>query len=401
MTSIAPAFLDPTPAEALDGVAPLHAAAPTTVEEIADLVRWARAERIALVPAGGGTERPFGNLLSASRWVSLRSEGRAGIVSFERADMVATVRPGTTLAQLQAELGEAGQFYPNDSPLPERATIGGIVAANRQGLLRPLYGTPRDRVLGLGVVTGEGVAIRGGGRTVKNVAGYDMCKLFTGSRGALGYLTEVTLRCDPLPAARLHVVYRAADIRQAVQGGLAIHMAHLQPAYLVAANRPYPLLAIGIWGAQATVDWQAARIAEELKAAGLEPADGGPSPQDLANRTCPSAIDAPMAGRAAVPVAKLLDIVARLEGSGAALDVQVANGIIHFALDTAFWANLEGIAGLLPRSANLAWTRLPAELKRDIDVWGGIRSAAHLMRGIKDALDPDGVFAPGRVAGRL
>lgn len=396
-----PVLLAPAPAEALDGSAPEFAAAPTTVEEIVDLVRWARQNHVALVPQGGGTERPVGNLLTASRWVSLRSEGRPGIVSFEREDTVVTVRPGARLSELQAALGEAHQFLPNDSPAPERATIGGIVACNRQGLFKALYGAPRDRVLGLTVVTGEGVVVRGGGRTVKNVAGYDLCKLFTGSRGSLGFIVEMTLRSEPIPPARLHLVYAAPSTCAAVRACLDIHAAHLQPAGMAATSYPAPLVAIELLGPEATVAWQQREIDARLRSAGLEPREDGPTHRELVDRLCPDTMASPMAGRAATPVGELLDAVTSLEQLGASLDVHVPNGIVYFAFSAAAQELRDAAQVALPRSANLRWTRLPVEMKRGFDVFGGVRSGFALMRGIKDALDPDGVFSPGRFAGRL
>ena len=391
----------PAPDEVIDGSAPLFAVSPTTLDEAVDLIRWARAERVALVPCGGGTERPVGNRLATSRWVSLRTDGLTGIVWFARADTVVSVRPGTRLSELQAALAEADQFLPNDSPRPERATVGGIVACNRQGLLRPLYGTPRDRVLGMTVVTGEGVVVRAGGRTVKNVAGYDLCKLFTGSRGSLGLIAEIILRSDPLPESRLHLVYRAPSLRRAIEACMQVHGAHLQPAYMAIASRPSPLVAVGLLGRRATVDWQKEQIEDRFAALDLAPIQDGPSPSDLCDRTCPDTMDAPIAGRVAVPVGDLLQTALRLEEMGAAVDLHIPNGIVYFAFGSEDPALPNAVAARLPQVANLRWIRLPLCLKGEVDVFGGIRSGLELMRGIKAALDPDRVFSPGRFAGRL
>src|SRR6059036_2371118 len=121
------------------------------------------------------------------------------VIEHDHANLTATVQSGITLSDLQASLGPQKQFVPIEAPFPDRATVGGAIASNLNGPRRSYYGSVRDLVIGMRVVLASGEQIKAGGKVVKNVAGYDMCKLFVGSLGTLGMITEVTLRLTPLP----------------------------------------------------------------------------------------------------------------------------------------------------------------------------------------------------------
>src|SRR5207247_3149711 len=121
------------------------------------------------------------------------------LVDYQPDDMTVTVQAAITLGSLAKRLSERGQFLPLDPPVPQRATPGGTVAAAASGPLRAAYGTPRDWLIGARVIDGEGQEVRPGGRVVKNVAGYDLCKLYTGSLGTLGVLAELTFKVMPRP----------------------------------------------------------------------------------------------------------------------------------------------------------------------------------------------------------
>src|SRR5205085_10716071 len=128
------------------------------------------------------------------------------------------------------------QFVPLDAPLPERATLGGLVSTNAAGLWRPTYGTPRDLLIGLRVVMTRGESIKGGGRVVKNVAGYDVCKLFTGAWGTLGVLTELSFKVRPLPETVRTLAWEAPDLVTAAHIGLSLHHTRLAATFLLATN---------------------------------------------------------------------------------------------------------------------------------------------------------------------
>ena len=151
-----------------------------------------------MTPWGGGTAMRIGNLPDrVGIIIELSKLNR--VVEHDHANLTATMQSGITLAASQKFTAAERQFVPFDAPYPERSTIGGIVAANLNGARRGCYGSVRDLVIGMKVALPTGEQIKAGGKVVKNVAGYDMCKLFVGSLGTLGIITEVTMRMTPIP----------------------------------------------------------------------------------------------------------------------------------------------------------------------------------------------------------
>ncbi len=147
---------------------------------------------------GGRTQWEVGGLPAAG---VREATPPAGVVSHLPAEMIVRVRAGTAVGVLRDTLAEAGQMVPIDPQLPERATVGGVLAVGRSGLRRLRYGPVRDTVLEMRFVTAEGRLVTAGGPVVKNVTGFDLCRLLVGSLGTLGLVAEVVLRCQPLPAA--------------------------------------------------------------------------------------------------------------------------------------------------------------------------------------------------------
>ncbi len=169
--------------------------------ELIDEVRAALAARTPLRIRGGDTKAFLGRQIDARE---LDTRGHRGIVSYDPTELVITARAGTTLEELEAVLGEAGQMLPCEPPtFGGQASIGGMVAAGLSGPRRPWAGAVRDFVLGCRIVTGQGKHLRFGGEVMKNVAGYDVSRLLAGSFGCLGLITEVSLKVLPKPRAVL------------------------------------------------------------------------------------------------------------------------------------------------------------------------------------------------------
>jgi len=396
---------------ALNGRIPAGVLRPKTEEESAAAVAWAVDARMGLVPWGGGTEVQHGNPVASPRWAVLSSELLNQVLDYSPDDMVVTCQAGVTLAALSERLRSHRQFLPIDAPHPDRATMGGIVAGNSQGLWRPLFGAPRDRLLGLRAVMADGQTVKGGGKVVKNVAGYDLCKLFAGSRGTLGFLTEVTFKTSPLPECCRHVVFRAQDAAAAVRAGLAVHAARLQPLYATVAYAGHVHLCVGLQGSAAAVAWQADRVAEACSEEGLAPSDEGPSDQHL--RILVADSPAPVKLRFTLRPWDLVGLLRGLEalgqrGAGLTLAAHVPTGIVAVAMqpgapDAESAVRLARAARLqVGGECHLVWTRLPESWRPSVgDVWGPTRGDFPLMRSLKRALDPDGLFSPGRFVGRL
>lgn len=185
---------------------------PTSVAELSAALQAAHQARTPIYPVGGGTSLEYG-LPPAQPGVALHMSGLADVVDYPARDMTITVQAGMTLARLTELLAAEGQQLPIDAPHPDRATLGGLLATNFNGARRYGYGTLRDYVIGIKAVDGRGELFAGGGRVVKNVAGYDFCKLLTGSLGTLGVIYEVTLKLRPIPAASALVVCAPDNFR--------------------------------------------------------------------------------------------------------------------------------------------------------------------------------------------
>lgn len=393
----------------LAGRSPDLIASPGSEAEAIAVVKWAAAEGYAIVPWGGGSAVAAGNRPRPGKWLALSTEQIKGVAEFSPDDMVVTARAGSSLADLQSALRDKGQFLPIDAPFPDRATLGGIVATNSQGLWRPGFGIPRDRLLGVRVVMADGSAIKGGGKVVKNVAGYDLCKLFAGSWGTLGLITEVTFKTNPLPEARSQLNFSTPGLHSGIEAALQVHLARLQPAYLCVAALPSATVCVGLMGSREAVAWQEAEITRTLRDAGLIRRGDEPSEDDL--RTAIAGSDALLRCRFTVRPSDLPDVTENLQRAvaGVTFVAHVPTGILEVGAATAGLEPgprngqvVESISRALPDGGHLVWTRVPDGWEGLIpDVWGQTRGDFAIMRDIKLAVDPDGLFSPGRFVGRL
>jgi glycolate oxidase FAD binding subunit len=185
---------------------------PRNAEEVSEAVR---AHHGCVLPRAGGTKPALSRVPEGTTSLDLR--GLSGMVEYDPAEYTFTALAGTPLAVVQAELAGNGQYLPFDPPLGEQgATLGGTVAGGLSGPGRLRYGGVRDFIVGVQWVDGSGTLIRGGGRVVKNAAGFDFPKLFTGSLGRLGVLTEMTFKVFPAPVARVTCVIECRDLADAV-----------------------------------------------------------------------------------------------------------------------------------------------------------------------------------------
>jgi glycolate oxidase FAD binding subunit len=390
----------------IDGAAPLRTAAPREEAECVDIIADGRRNVHALVPVGGGTALQQGNLLTRPDWQAVSTANLAEIADYSPDDMVVTAGAGTTLANLQRMLGAHGQFVPLDVPNPEIATLGGIVATNAQGLWRPAYGSPRDRLLGVRVAMADGSVVRGGGKVVKNVAGYDLCKLFGGSWGTLGLITEVTFKTNPLPPSRVHRTYAGRGVAQTIAAALRVRFAQLDPAYVVVSMiERATVLAVGMHGSELAVQWQSDAIEAMLRREGLDPSDG---PGEVIPRHAIADSPLPLKARITVRPTDLPAVAEAIESVAELLICHVQTGIVEAAFGLPDSEAGEGFAhvrrtveGAAGARGYAVWTSVPPDLKAGLDVWGPPRPDHVIMRKIKQALDPDNLFSPGRFAGRI
>ena len=184
----------------IDAFHPVETHAPTTSAEVGEIVRSAASRGLAVFPFGGSTMLDLG-LPPDRPGIAIGTKGLDRIIDYPARDMTISVEAGITIEKLQAQLRTENQRLAVDIPLPHLATLGGAIAANASGPRRYGLGTLRDYIIGIHAVNDEGHEIKGGGRVVKNVAGYDLMKLFTGSLGTLGIITRATLKLKPIPEA--------------------------------------------------------------------------------------------------------------------------------------------------------------------------------------------------------
>jgi glycolate oxidase FAD binding subunit len=170
---------------------------PANTDEVATVMKFANENSLTVTPIGGGTKQTWGDAVATNIYIDLTRLNR--VIEHPWQDLTCTVQAGCTWQHLQETLKKHNQFVALDPLWPERATVGGILATNDSGALRHKYGSLRDLVIGMTLVLADGTIARSGGKVVKNVAGYDLCKLLTGSLGTLAIITESTFRLHPLP----------------------------------------------------------------------------------------------------------------------------------------------------------------------------------------------------------
>jgi glycolate oxidase FAD binding subunit len=385
--------------------------APTSIEEACRAVAEADRAGQAVYPVGGGVSIDYG-LPAAKPGVVLQTTGLAEIDDYPSDDMTITVGAGIRWSQLLSILAQKGQTLPIDVPSPDQATLGGVIATNTSGPRRFGHGTMRDYLLGVDVVSAEGKRVHGGGRVVKNVAGYDFMKMHTGALGTLGVVVQATLKLKPIPEAKAAVV---ATID-------AAQMEKVLARLVSSATRP---VACSLWnraaGASANrqllllyeenrpaVDWQIITIQRELAETGVADSqvmDGAAYDQLLKALT-----DWPQTSTAEIV------FKANLTPSGVAPFCELAEqtipkvAILAHAGNGVVWGSFDARGDLEPAKSaltslrrfagqhhgNLVVPRCPADGKSSLTIWGEPEPSFVVMQKLKAALDPNDTLNPGR-----
>jgi glycolate oxidase FAD binding subunit len=390
-------------ADSVDGVVPEVVVEPRHTEEVAAALRIAAAHGFRVVARGAGTKLDWGNPPEGADLV-LDLSGMDGVIEHVSDDLVARAKAGTPLARLSGEVSKAGQCFPVDEVVAG-STIGGVVATGLSGPGRFLYGPVRDLVLGATVVRADGVVAHAGSKVVKNVAGYDLTKLFTGSYGTLGILTELTLKLRPLPMARRFVVAgypAAADLGPALSAVLASQSAPTA-IELERQRAEGPLqLSVLIEGRPRPVEQRSGAVATLLGTSDIRPeAPTGwgelPGPVTLKLTCVLSGVPA-LVDRAG-SLAREQAVAARVAGSA-------GSGVLYMGLPAEVPAEvlktvLEDLRSFCAGAGGHAFVlRAPASLKSAVDVWGPV-PGIDMMRRLKEKFDPGRRLAPGRFVGGI
>lgn len=445
--------------DAVDGLAPQAVVYATSAADVAAVLAYASERGLATLPRGGGTQMHWGAPPTAADIV-IDLSGMRAVVDVQPGDMTITVQAGLPLVALQSELAKHGQFLPLDPPLLPEATVGGLIATNAYGPQRFGYGTTRDYLIGLQAVRSNGDITKAGGRVVKNVAGYELCKLYTGSMGTLGVITEATFKVRPLPHSRGLAWIAVPELSAAERLLAALFETELEITLLELLNRPaiarmplkppldapYALL-VGFAGSEEAVAWQVGQIVSSGR---LE------RPGEAVATEWEATHAALLKARAARPVdlvyranllssevARFVDVAesaAARFGVHLPLFAHAGNGVVHAHVAAT---DLDGVdvaalsdalrsaatrepdapavppvgapqaeGDLPPGSGDLQALRSlgrgnlvvesgPAHLKAGLAVWGETRPDQFLMEAVKRSLDPTATLNRGRFVGGL
>ncbi len=400
---------------AVDGLAPTAWMRPESVAAAAADLGRCYEEGLAVIPQGGRTQIGLGAV--PRRYdVAFSTTGLCRLLEHEPADLTCRVEAGMRVRDLQAVLNQHGQRLPLDPPQLDEATVGGMVAANTNGLGRGRYGTVRDWVIGITVIYPSGNPARiahAGGKVVKNVAGYDLMKLHTGALGTLGVIAEVNFKVQTVPEASADLLARFDTPAAALRCGHTLALGYLLPAALVVLDRQ-ALAQCGLavpwaWALAARLEGYGAEVAAArdqitavVKDAGgrVEALDDVPRFWDAA-RQWPAAPPPAVVLRAATSLTGLPALVEAV-GGDATVMAQPGSGVVH-ARPLAGMADLvlKRLRRALSPPGSVVVERAPASEKPSLDVWGPPPAGLALMQGLKASLDPRGILNPGRFVGGI
>ena len=396
----------------LDGFGPQPVVRPATPDDAGEFLKSTPG---AIYPVGGRTALGIGFPPTKEGTVlDTRSWNR--IVDYPARDLTITVEAGVTISQLNAELAKENQWLPIDVYDPEASTLGGAASANLSGPRRLNQGTFRDAVLGVQFLSDEGKLIHGGGRVVKNVAGYDLMKMLIGSFGTLGIVTQMTLKVKPKPETSALVSFglSAASLgptldrlHASISRPVAIELLNANAAGQLGIARPggEPFyLVCGFEEKAVTVEWQIQTLQDELKTAPIRDW----TRHDAALWKPLAQLQSAADGWFSVKIRTLSSSIANLAALAASLHSEVrfhahaGNGIAfaHFPVELGVERASEFLAAFQKaKSANGGATvlRCPSAWKKSLPIWGPDNPERELMKTVKRTLDPGNRFNPGRL----
>jgi glycolate oxidase FAD binding subunit len=395
---------------------------PRTVEEAREAMAQAARDGARVLFVGGGTELELGSPPSAVD-LKFRTDGLDRVVEHAALDQIVIVEAGVRLGVLQALLATKGQMLALDPPWPDRATVGGAVATNVFGPRRTRYGSVRDLIIGISLVRADGTAARGGGKVVKNVAGFDLPKLMVGSLGTLGLITTVTFRLHPLPEGSSTLLFRDLDAEAVHRLRQAIRQAQLEPGAVAALVREGGAdlgvrfdarfeLGVRFEGFLAGVKQQTGQLLDLAQVQGWAPEqlDQAAARDFWARHDW--AREAPARFRAKV-AARPSEVERMVNGVLASLFpvLDQPQAIYYPTLGLGFVtgeprggpsvAKAVSAAREALRDGTVTIQAAPADVRQAVEVWGPPPPALSLMASVKERLDPTGRLAPGRFVGGI
>ncbi len=391
---------------------------PNTQEELAQVIACAHQQRWRVLPCGGGSKLSWGGVAKGVD-VVISTSRLNRVIEHAVGDLTITVEAGAKFSDIQAILAASGQFIALDPSYQQTATIGGIVATADAGSLRQRYGGVRDMLLGISFVRADGEMAKAGGRVVKNVAGYDLMKLFSGSFGTLGIISQATFRVYPLPEASQTVVLTGAADAAISQTTKTLLASALTPTAVdLRSTQVVTNLGLGkgmglitrFQSVTESVKQQSTRLLEVGQTLGLQCSsysgtDEAELWQKLAEQIWVSGKEPEiickigMLPTAAVATLTLLDKIAPQQGMGL-IHAGSGLGLLRFNPENAVNCVTKMRSHCQSHSGFLTVLEAPISFKQQLDVWGYSGNALDLMRQIKQQFDPENILSPHRfVAG--
>ncbi len=402
-----------------DGTLPQAVVYPTSEAHLAEVMACAHQNQWRVLPCGSGSKITWGGLAEGVDLV-ISTARLNQIIDHAVGDMTLTAQAGVTLAELAPKLAAVNQFLPLDPAYPERVTLGGMVATADAGSLRQRYGGVRDMLIGLSLVRYDGQIAKAGGRVVKNVAGYDLMKLFTGSYGSLGIISQLTFRLFPVQeASKTLVIFGNVDEIQTLAA--AVRRSSLTP---VALDLLSPALAAALGGPEAFT--LAARfqsiapgveeqltVLRQLIPAGLEVKELAETEDQAFWNQANHHLFSAEASEFATVKAKVgllptaaYNFIAQLQQVTPQnlTRVHASSGIgtVSLALETVTPDQIKTLRRTCTQAKGyFTLLEAPPSLKEAVDVWGYDGNALGMMKAIKAQFDPKRKLSPGRVVGGL
>jgi len=427
-------------AYAVDGKKPKIVVSPGKIEEVSKIVAYANQEQLSIIPRGNGTKLGMGGIPKKVDIV-LSTLRLKKVTDNDCENLTLSVQSGMPLKEVQKMLAKEGRgyFLPLDPPFTDKATLGGIVASNSSGPKRLLYGTARDLIIGTKAVFPNGDIVVSGGKTVKNVSGYDMCKLLIGSYGTLGILCEITFKLLPLPEKEATLLIPFARLEEAdgfvreLIGSQLIptSVETLNPTtvkkmkYSISTSNGYYLVAIGLEGVREGVDRQVSDMSDIGKRHGALRAEVLDTEQQNAfwnafrdfSKGLAKSDPGSISLKSNFLISKRGEMLASFEkmtkesGMDCAILSHSGNGILHAHLlpgrslrsksDSLVELIRKLTAEAVKNEGNLVVESAPVAIKKKVDVWGQSRDDYRVVRRLKEQIDPAGILNPGRFLGGI
>jgi glycolate oxidase FAD binding subunit len=415
MSTASVAARRPEPGDVVLGVRPSDVYEPASLQEAADVLAECAARKEALLFTGGRTSLELG--APPTRLDALVSTRRmTRILEHAPSDQIVSVEAGLPLASLQRALASSGQRLALDPPLPEKATLGGLIASNAFGPSRARFGSVRDLLIGVTLVRADGTVAQGGGKVGKNVAGFDLPKLMVGSLGTLALVAEATFRLHPRPELECTVLLEGRSPADVMRVCDAVRAAQIEPASVAATTTGLAFsldLAVRFEGFAAGVASQRdAFLALEAVRSGAATVLDDASARSRGERHDALRTSGALRAKACGIPHELSGHAGRLFGpllsalSSPAMVWYPTLGIVFASGEpddeaAAARSLADARAELVKRGGSLVLETAPESLRRVLDVWGPPPAALAVMKRMKEALDPDRRLAPGRFAGGL